>query len=217
VAKYNKAQGIVLKKQNYKESDQIITIWTYEFGKIRVLARAIRMPKSKLAGSLQDLNVINFEVTGRFPMIISSEVVRSFRGIHTNLAKMAPAFYATELMLKTTADEHPNREAMDHLLEFLKNLDCEDDLEAANIALHAFAIKLISCQGFSTEYAQDSFKISPELSELIQVLRKKDFSEIKNVAIPISLTYKLKAVINQLLEYVLERELKSKAFLTQIN
>jgi recombinational DNA repair protein (RecF pathway) len=46
--KYSKAQGIVLKKQNYKESDQIVTIWSYEFGKIRVLARALRCPKASL-------------------------------------------------------------------------------------------------------------------------------------------------------------------------
>jgi DNA repair protein RecO len=215
--KYSKAQGIVLKKQNYKESDQIVTIWSYEFGKIRVLARALRLPKSKLAGSLQDLSLVNFEVTGRWPTIISAQVVRNFKGIRMHLAKMAPAFYATELMLKTTADEHPNSQALDYLLDFLKNLDCEDNLEVVNTSLHSFALKLLSCQGFSPEYAQSSFKISPELSELMQVLSKKDFSELGTVAIPLALSYKLKSTINQLLEYVLERELKSKAFLTQVN
>jgi len=216
VHKYRKAQGIVLKKQNYKESDQIVTIWSYEFGKIRVLARSLRMPRSKLSGSLQDLALVNFEVTGKWPTIISTQVVKNFKGIRSNLSKMAPAFYACELMLKTTADEHPNTQALDYFLEFLKYLDSQDNLELINLATHSFALKLLSCQGFSTEFAQNSFKISPEISETLQILQQTQFGKLHAVTIPSGLTYKLKSTINQLLEFVLERELKSQAFLAQV-
>ncbi|MBX4205313.1 MAG: DNA repair protein RecO [Candidatus Doudnabacteria bacterium] len=214
--KYNKAQGIVLKKTNYKETDQIVTIWSYEFGKMRVLARGLRLPKSKLAGSLQDLSLVNFEVTGRWPTIISAGTVRNFKGIRSNLAKMAPAFYVTELMLKTTADEHPNTPALECFLDFLNVLDHEDNLEIIDVALHSFVLKLLDHLGFGTEYAQNSFQISPELFETLKSLRQADLKDIRGVTIAPNLAYKLKQTINQLLEFVLERELKSKAFLTQV-
>jgi recombinational DNA repair protein (RecF pathway) len=130
---------------------------------------------------------------------------------------MAPAFYATELMLKTTADEHPNPEALDHLLDFLKVLDEEENLEAIHVALPSFTLKLLSCLGYSSDHIQNSFQMSSELSDCIQTLRQKNFQELKNFEIPESISYKLKTVINQLLEFVLERDLKSKAFLTQVN
>ena len=214
--KYRKAAGVVLKKQNYKETDQIVTIWSNEFGKIRVLAKALRSAKSKLAGSLQDLSLVRFEVTGKMPIIISCQVEKNFKGIRSNLAKMAPAFYAAELMLKSTADEHPNEEAFGHLVDFLDLLDYEDDLSAINIALSSFTLKLLSSLGFSTEYASSNFNISDELQDVISDLRRKEFSELKEFAIPGGLTFKLKSTINLLLEYVLEREIKSTAFLAQL-
>ena len=75
--KYQKLTGIILKKQNNKEADQIITIWTKEFGKIRCLAKSIRLPKSKLNSSMQDLSLVEFEVTGKhLPVLISSVTIK---------------------------------------------------------------------------------------------------------------------------------------------
>ncbi len=208
--KYRKAQGIVLKKQNYRETDQILTIWTAELGKVRVLARGLRASKSKMAYSLQDLSLIKFEMTGRsLPTIISVQLVRNFKGVRSNLAKMAPAFYVTELMLKTTADEHPNEAAFEHLVEFLEVLDSEENLDAINVALNSFTLKLLDCLGFSAEYAEYNFRVSTDLALVIQTLREKDFRDLRDYSIPESLVFNLKSTINKLLEFILERELKS--------
>ena len=48
-------------------------------------------------------------------------------------------------------------------------------------------------------------------------MNEKDFSELKTFSIPESLTFNLKSTINQLLEFILERELKSSAFFAQVN
>lgn len=207
----------MLKKQNYRESDQIVTIWSYELGKIRVLGRALRLPKSKLSGNLQDLSVVDFEVTGKWPTIISAQAKRNFKGIRTQLAKMAPAFYATELMLKTTADEHPNPEALDCLLEFLGILDAEDDLEKISVVQHGFTIKLLSCLGFSSENFSGNSRMNPEIAKIMQALRQSDLAELRSYEIPNGLSFKLKIAINQLLEFVLERKLESQVFLNAIN
>src|SRR5262245_39520274 len=110
---YQKHTGIVLKKQNYREADQILTVWTEGKGKLRVLARGLRLGKSKLAFSLQDFGVIEFELAGRkaMPSLISARLLENFPGFRESLDKSVSAFYAAELMLKMTPDEEPNRDA----------------------------------------------------------------------------------------------------------
>lgn len=148
MSKYHKAQGIVLKKQNYKETDQIVTIWSPEFGKLRVLARGLRKNGSKLAGSLQDLSWVKFELTGRMNTIISSQVLKSFKGIHSNLTKIAPAYYACELIMKMTPDEQPNKSAFELLADFLCKLnDDETELQAYTM-VDIYALDLAQVLGF---------------------------------------------------------------------
>jgi DNA repair protein RecO (recombination protein O) len=146
--KYRSAQGIVLKRQNYRETDQIITIWTQEFGKVRVLGRGLRKTSSKLAGSLQDLSHVKCDLTGRWPTIISANVLNGFRGIRENLAKVAPAYYACELIMKMTADEHPDTRAFDLLLDFLDRLDKDQTEFQAYAMIDIYALNLAEILGF---------------------------------------------------------------------
>jgi DNA repair protein RecO len=144
---YKKAQGIILKKQNYKETDQILTIWTYELGKIRAIARGLRASKSKLAYNLQDLSLINFEITGKMPVIISAQTVKNFKGIKNNLSKIASAFYAAEIMLKMTADEQTNTLALDLLVNFLDQLE-QSGVKGQKSDVDFFALNLAQALGF---------------------------------------------------------------------
>ena len=121
--RYAKLEGIILKKQNYKEADQILTVWTRQSGKIRCLARGVRLNKSRLAYSLADLAQVEIQLAGRnLPTLIGVSPVRQFRTLVQDLKKTAMAFYAAELMMKMTADEHPNPQAFELLSDFLSRL-----------------------------------------------------------------------------------------------
>src|SRR5947207_421239 len=99
--KYKKLRGIILKKQNYKEADQIVSVWTHEAGKIRVLAKSLRLPKSKMAYAMQDLSEVELDIVGKsLPTLIGVKPIRHFLGLHKDLKKTAIAFYGAELMLK---------------------------------------------------------------------------------------------------------------------
>ncbi|HEX5430305.1 MAG TPA: DNA repair protein RecO [Patescibacteria group bacterium] len=148
MSKFRKAQGIILKKQNYRETDQIITIWTSEFGKLRVLARGLRKPGSKLSGALQDLSFTQVDLAGSWPTVISAASLKNFRGIRSNLAKIAPAAYACELMLKMTADEHPDERAFNLLLDFLSELDSDGTEFSAYTMIDIYALNLSEILGF---------------------------------------------------------------------
>src|SRR3989344_6728626 len=50
---YFRTEAIILKKRNFSESDRLLTIFTRDFGKLTVLAKGVRRPKSKKAGHVE--------------------------------------------------------------------------------------------------------------------------------------------------------------------
>lgn len=183
--KYNKLTGIVLKKQNFREADQIVTLWSSEAGKVRLLARGLRKPTSKLMYNLQDLSYVSVELVGRknLPVLISCNTIRSFKDLRGNLSKISAVFYASELMLKLTADEQPNPVAFESLVNFLARLEGQElTTQQIQADLSKFSLKLIQALGFGHHNHEEL-----------------DFFKVNN-----------------LVEGLLERNLKSAAFLRQV-
>ena len=60
---------------------------------------------------------------------------------------MGNAIYAAELMLKMTADEHPNKEAYDLLHDFYRQLNNTGSLEHV-FMIDSFALNLSDTLGF---------------------------------------------------------------------
>ncbi|MBI4049351.1 MAG: DNA repair protein RecO [Candidatus Doudnabacteria bacterium] len=183
--KYKKLRGIVLKKQNFRETDQIVTLWTQETGKIRVLARSLKKPASKLVYNLQDLSYVSVETAGRknLPVLIGCSTLKSFKDLRNDLNKIGAGFYASELMLKLTADEQPNPAAFNLFVEFLSNLNSQQLISSQIQAILAkFSLNLVEILGFKAK-----------------TTRELDF-------------YKA----NELVESLVERNIKSAAFLIKL-
>jgi DNA repair protein RecO (recombination protein O) len=206
--KYKKLTGIILKKQNYKEADQIVTLWTREAGKVRVLARSLRKPSSKMNYACQNLAEIEIDMTGNhLPTLIGVKVKQQFQSLHQDLKKAAIAFYAAELMLKITADEQPNTIAYDLLAEFLQCLDRLDYSVKYYPLLECFSVKLLDTLGF---------KIPGHLHTDLAEMQNLEFERFENVSMETDRIEKLHSVINKFIEYILERNIKSEAFLWTI-
>lgn len=182
---YKKYSAVVLKKQNYKEADQILTLWTREAGKVRVLAKSIRMPKSKLAYAVGDLSLTEIDVAGRgLPVLIGAKPVRSFNSVRQDLQKMIIGLRAAELILKMTADEHPNPVAFDLLAEFLQQLDVTDYSSRYHPLLECFSLDLLETLGFKMPQNVNTKQILEMNSDQIEEIH---------------------STINQFIEYILER------------
>lgn len=148
--KYEKLTGIILKKQNYREADQIVSAWTRQAGKIRVLARSLRKPTSKLNYAMQDLSEVEIHCSGNhLPTLTGARPIRQFKSLTQDLKKAAVAFYAAELMLKMTADEHPNPQAYDLLSDLLGNIERQETIND-HLLIDSFALGLAQVLGFGT-------------------------------------------------------------------
>ncbi|GAC1392543.1 MAG: hypothetical protein NVSMB46_08690 [Candidatus Saccharimonadales bacterium] len=87
-------KGIVLTRLNYQEADRILTVLTPDKGKIGLIAKGVRRPKSKLAGGIElfctnDVSYITSR--GELHTLTSSRAIEHFEHIvkdidHTMMA-----------------------------------------------------------------------------------------------------------------------------------
>lgn len=105
-----KAEGIILSRRNIGEADKIITVFTKEYGKIRLIAKGIRRIKSRRAPHLepfiQCLLVIHKGQT--LDSVIEVTPINIFEHIRRDLTKISIAYVYCELvsMLLAEKQEH---------------------------------------------------------------------------------------------------------------
>jgi len=78
-----KTSGFALRKNDYREYDRIYTVYTFDFGKISLLARGARKIKSKLAPHLEGLNEVrlNFAKGKIFNHLSGANVISINKGL----------------------------------------------------------------------------------------------------------------------------------------
>ena len=117
---YQKVHGIILSRKPLREADFLLTVYTRERGKIRVLARGVRRGNAKLAGRLQQLynSEIYLAGSGIWPVVTSASIIDKYPRIRSSLPALAVSFYAAELTHKLTPDGEENPRVYDLLNRF---------------------------------------------------------------------------------------------------
>src|SRR5512140_3721553 len=95
-----RVSAVVLRHKDWGEADQLLTLYTREQGKLRVVAKGARKITSRKAGHLQPFTYVNLQLArGRDLMIVTqAETVNAFLGIGADLMKTGYASYVIELL-----------------------------------------------------------------------------------------------------------------------
>jgi len=112
------SQGIVLARQNFFEADRILTIFSKDYGKVRLLARGVRKPESRKRGHIEVFNYIKFSVVrGRSLDILSEvETIVSFNLLRNDLRKMSVFYFLAEAITRLTRDGEKNERLLNLIL-----------------------------------------------------------------------------------------------------
>ncbi len=206
-------QAIILKKQPFGEADEIITFFTREAGKVRGLAKSVKLAKSKLQNSLQALFLVNLSLAGSgfLPKIISAEPKKTFSRLRRDLSLVKRAFYASEVVLKFTPDGQKNGKLFDLLLNFLDHL--ENNGRNLEFALAKFKAGFLSAAGFGVSFHQDLKNQQQKLKQC-GVLESRAFSELEGSGL--GDIGPLQKFLSDFIVYHLEREVKSESFLESV-
>jgi DNA repair protein RecO (recombination protein O) len=145
-----KARALVLRTTDWSETSRIATLWTLEFGKVRVLAKGGRRLKSAFENALDLLTLCDIVLlrksSGSLDLLTEAQVVQRFPRLRTDLAALYAAYYVAELLADWTEEYDPHPCVFEEALQTLQALG--DPAVATGPRIARFELVLLHELGF---------------------------------------------------------------------
>lgn len=100
--------GIILSRIDYGEADRIVTMLTPDQGKLRLMARGVRKPKSKLAGGIELFSVSDISFIrgrGEIGTLTSTRLKRHYGQIVKDIDRVQLGYDLIKMLNRATEDE----------------------------------------------------------------------------------------------------------------
>ncbi len=143
--------GIILKRTARGEADRIITLYTKQYGKIRLIARGVRKIQSRRGSHLESFRVsrITAHKGNGLDTISEAVTIRGNDAIGSDLTKTACAYFIVELIDRLTAENEAHDEVYVLLSDTLRKVtETETRKELITITTQ-FAHELLVHLGFA--------------------------------------------------------------------
>jgi DNA repair protein RecO (recombination protein O) len=237
-----KSEAVIIRRSDLGEADKILTIFTPNFGKLRVVAKGVRKVTSRLAGHVELFTRAQMLLAKarNLDIVTQSETVDAYRPLHDDLSRIAHASYAAELLDALTPD------ALEHYPVYKLTAEVfallSEDPNPTRV-LRWYELQLLGYMGYSPELNEcvqcrneltpttNSFSpaqggvvcascrrvgIGRDLSvnalKLLRLMQRNPYSAISRVRLDPDLTDELTATTQSYITYILEREVRSAHF-----
>jgi DNA repair protein RecO (recombination protein O) len=167
-----KAEGIVIKRNNYSEADKIVTIFTKKNGKIRVKATGVRKIASRRSPHIELFNYCVFSLyqAKNMPVLTEVESKESFPLLKKDLKRVGLAYHVCELVDGLCAENQEHSDVFMLLGQTLRKISNEENLTEI---IHEFELELLRILGFRAPSASKSKINTQEIIEGILERRLK--------------------------------------------
>ena len=154
--------GLVLHAIAWRETSLIVEVFTRDHGRLGLVARGARRPRSALRGLLQPFQPLDLRWSGKSELrnLIGAEWVGGLPGLSG--ASIMPGFYLNELMVKLLPreDAHPN--LFDDYLATLGLLGRQpDDVSLTEPVLRRFECNLLREMGYAPRFDCETVSLQP--------------------------------------------------------
>jgi DNA repair protein RecO (recombination protein O) len=149
-----KTGAIILRGIDYRETSKILTAFTEDFGKVQLIAKGIRDPKSRISAALQ--NLVHSEIvfykkeTQDIYLTKDATVVDFFEQIHGDLTRFAYASVVSDFLYTLLAAEELQRTLFGYSVFTLKTMDTATKADLPAV-LVKYLLKGSSLIGFRME------------------------------------------------------------------
>ncbi len=146
--KHFKTEGIVIRRVNFDEADQILTVLTRDYGKINCIAKGCRRIKSRFCGRVELAYQVELSCfQGRnLDHLDEVDILDARQLFDLDLKTKSILFYITEITNKLIQDGQHIEGAYTLLLYTLDHLN--HDQHKNEVILYAYLIKLLTMLGF---------------------------------------------------------------------
>ena len=242
-----RTEAVVLKGSDFGETDKVLTLYTLHHGKIRVIAKGVRRPGSRLGGHLDLLTRSQLMLAhGRnLDIVTQVETIDSFMGLRDDLWRASLGYTVAELLDRMTEEGHEDRATFASLVEVLGRISSDPDPE---LAVRLFEAQLLERLGYRPQLRAcvrcgaemrrvDCYYSAPAGGVLcptcgptdaaarplsangfamLRLLQGGDYALAARVRKDDALRGEVEAILRDQIRYLLERDLKSSAFLTRL-
>ncbi|OGD65810.1 DNA repair protein RecO [Candidatus Berkelbacteria bacterium RIFCSPHIGHO2_12_FULL_36_9] len=157
-----KTKAFIIKRQNFGEADRIISLFSRDYGKIKVIAKGVRKPLSKLGGHLELFYFCDFVLTEgkNLETVCGAQIIECFSDFRKNLYATHHAYYLAELIDKLVHENYESKEIFDLFYKSIALLNQYADtfevngskhLGGGNLLLRYFELQLLSQLGHRPE------------------------------------------------------------------
>jgi DNA repair protein RecO (recombination protein O) len=155
-ARLYKTEAIVLRSMDLGEADRVLTVLTPRLGKLRVIAKGIRRPRSRLGGGLEPFSDVHLVLAiGRtFDVVTQVALEDPHLRLRNDLHSTAAAWYLVELADRFCEGSADSHEAFELLAQGLAGLDAAPAEVSREIVARWFELHLLDAMGFRPELTQ---------------------------------------------------------------
>lgn len=117
--------AFVLARRDTRESDQIISLFTDERGKIDALAKSVKKIISKNSPALEPFGLVNVELASgqEMPVLKTAQTVESFSKLMQSFELLAAGKIILNLVRELAPNHQPEPDLWKFLLEFFRQLN----------------------------------------------------------------------------------------------
>lgn len=238
-----RVEAVILKRSDLGEADRLLTIYTPSHGKLRVIAKGVRKLQSRKSGHVELFTHTHLLLArGRnLDIITQAETIGPFLALRADLERTAYAFYFAELVDQFAEEAQENPAVFDLLLSALRWVGETNDLwlTARYFELHLLSYfgyqpQLHYCvQGSEPIAPVDNFfdptrggvlcprhgseKTARPLPlnalKTLRYLQSNPYDDVTRLNLSTQTRTESEAALMRYITFILERRLKSTAFL----
>lgn len=145
-----RTEAVVLRRQDLGEADRLLTVYSLDRGKLRLVAKGARRPSSRKAGHLEPFTRVKLLLArGReLDIITQAEAIETYRGIQEDLIRFGQASYTAELLDRFTVEQEENQTLYRLLINTLERLISGEEPAATMLF---YELRLLEHVGYRPE------------------------------------------------------------------
>lgn len=162
--------AIVLKRRNVGEADRVVTIFSKEYGRMRVVAKGVRRVHSRRAPSLEVFSHVSLVLhKGKaWDSISEATPIHAFPLLRGSLPRVSYAYYLCELVDAFLPERQEHRDVYALLLDALTALNDTLELDPVAVSEH-FALELLRSLGYlARDRSLPLDRIDPYIERIIE-------------------------------------------------
>ena len=146
-------EAVVLRTLNHGDTSKIITLYSRDTGRLKLIAKGVRSAKSKALGLFQPthhLSVSYYEKQqSELQLFKSGELIRGFFQLEKDFDRLTLAQVLVELVERSAEKEEPHPKLFDLVVESLNRLN--DPEESTSLTYWYFHLQFLREMGFRPE------------------------------------------------------------------